>query len=232
MKNVLLLRSGSDGDYQTELDKVGWSSRSISPIQKQLINSSQLAKALDESFDGLILTSRTAVEAVQQVRTEVTWPIFVVGEATGRAVRKLLEHQEIIGEDSGDAVRLAPQIIEFFDRPANLLHPGATRMIGGLKEKLAESSIVSNHIPVYETTSRDSQDLVKALSNVEHIDAVVYFSPSGVNSARSLVSQRWPKAQEIAIGISTAKALDNCLVCQHPNARGESVFFLLDLTSF
>ena len=232
MKNVLLLRSGSDGDYQTELEKVGWSSCSISPIQKRLINSAQLASAFEKNFDGLILTSRTAVEAVHQVRTSISWPIFVVGEATGRAVRKSLDHKEIIGEDSGDAVRLAPQIVSFFERPANLLHPGATKMIGGLKEKLAESSIVSNHIPVYETTSRDSQDLLDALSNVGHIDAVVYFSPSGVNSARSLVFQRWPEAKEIAIGISTAKVLDNCLVCEHPNARGESRVYLLKLTTF
>ena len=219
MKTVLLLRSGADGDYTFD----GWDAHSISPIQKSLINLDLLETELkNDDYAGVILTSRTAVEAVKAKRIDIDVPIFVVGEATGRAVRSLLNHGEIIGENSGDAVRLAPQIIDYFQtrKDIRLLHPGATKMIGGLGEKLVESGIVSNHIPVYETTSRPEEQLTQDLDNLSQIDAVVYFSPSGVKSARHLVRQRWPDAREIAIGISTAKSLDSCLICKDPNSKG------------
>ena len=158
MKTVLLLRSGADGDYTFE----GWTAYSISPIQKSLINLDLLeTKLKSDTYAGIILTSRTAVEAVKAKRTEIDVPIFVVGEATGRAVRSFLNHGAIVGENSGDAVRLAPQIIEYFQtqKDVRLLHPGASKMIGGLSEKLADSGIVSNHLPVYETTSRPEEQL-------------------------------------------------------------------------
>ena len=223
MKTVLLLRSGADGDYTFE----GWTAYSISPIQKSLINLDLLEIELNnDTYAGIILTSRTAVEAVKAMRTDIVVPIFVVGEATGRVVRSSINHGVIVGEKSGDAVRLAPQIIDHFQnrKDVRLLHPGASKMIGGLSEKLADSGIISNHLPVYETTSRPEEQLSQDLDNLTKIDAVVFFSPSGVKSAQHLVRQRWPSASEIAIGISTAKSLDNCLICKDPNAKG-NIFY-------
>jgi len=176
------------------------------------------------NFSGLILTSRTAVEAVAKAKFAVEMPVFVVGQATGRAVRELLKEKvEIIGEGSGDAVRLAPMIVDYFkgqSSPVNLLHPGATKMIGGLADKI--KPIKSLHVPVYETLPRYRAELEEELSKIDHdFDACVYFSPSGVHAARDVISARWPRAREIAIGRSTAQALDDgCLVCADPNPTG------------
>ena len=225
MRKVLLLRSGTDGTYDDLA--TGWSSVSVSPIEKKLINIDQLRLELANNYDGIILTSRTAVQALNNANVKVNekWPVFVVGGATGRAAREL-GLVDIVGESSGDAVRLAPQIIAYFDqtRSIRLLHPGATKMIGGLHEKLQPANIESIHLPVYETTSRQEDELSGDLAKLKEIDACVYFSPSGVKAARHLVKTKWPNAREIAIGNTTAASLDDSLVAKDPNAKGNLPF--------
>ena len=226
MKNVLLLRSGDQiGEYGACCP--GWRATQMSPIRKSFINLARLRDTMQNgSFCGLILTSRTVVEAVAKTKVAVEMPVFVVGQATGRAVRELLKEKvQIIGEGSGDAVRLAPMIVDYFkgqSSPVNLIHPGATKMIGGLAEKI--EPIKSLHVPVYETSSRDRAELEAELSKIDHdFDACVYFSPSGVQAARDVIRARWPRAREIAIGQSTAQALDDCcLVCTDPNPTGKN----------
>ena len=226
MKNVLLLRSGDNlGAYASSMPP-GWAVNQISPIRKHFINLPRLADTIKSTdFDGMILTSKTAVEAVSQTQVDFTGPVFVVGQATGAAVRQNLNSiTEIIGEKSGDAVRLAPMIIDYFNgqsEPVNLLHPGATKMIGGLAEKIAP--IKSLHLPVYETCPRDRAELEAELDKMSstEFDAIVYFSPSGVNAARDVIRTRWPRARQIAIGQSTASVLDSCLVCKDPNPAGK-----------
>lgn len=150
-------------------------------------------------------------------------PLFVVGKATGLAARDA-GFANVIGEGSGDAVRLAPIILSHFEKSddlanVRLLFPGAATKIGGLAAKIAPISVVD--VPVYQTAGRSADDISKELARIPApCDFVVFFSPSGVAAAMDLVRKHSPDAQLIAIGPTTAKFLPNSLISKTPDAAG------------
>jgi len=235
--NVLFLRSGTDDAYTEAAVRAGWKAHTISPIVKCFINEQALVDELthvETRYCGIIMTSATTAEAIVRATAATTVaaaaaiPCFVVGAATARAARTA-GYGDPIGCETGDAQRLAPVITEYFaeqtgeqHKLVKLFHPGASKMIGGLAELLAAHNISTRHLPVYETTSRSTDDLDQELKRLQslRVDAVVYFSPSGVKAAQHLVRSRWPGAREVAIGSTTARALDSCLIAQHPTAEG------------
>jgi len=147
-------------------------------------------------------------------------PVFVVGKATGAAARDV-GFNNIHGENSGDAVRLAPIITEFYKNALSktrLLFPGAKTKIGGLAEKIHPIEVVD--IPVYETTSRSPAELKSELSDIPVVDFVVFFSPSGVNAALDVVKLHSPNSKCVAIGPTTAKYLEGPIVSKTPDVTG------------
>lgn len=149
------------------------------------------------------------------------YKIFVVGKATGEAARNA-GFKNILGENSGDAVRLAPIISDAFQENKSkikLLFPGAATKIGGLAEKI--SPIIVVDLPVYETLSRSEEEIKSELENIDHFDFVVYFSPSGVTAAKKSILLHSPNARVIAIGPTTAKSLEKPLISVTPDVEGE-----------
>jgi len=231
MTHVLFLRSGKDDSYEKLASDAGFKCFSFSPIEFVFTVESlqvQLAEHLTR-YSGIVFTSPRAIQAFSSVLNETGFspanyskPVFVVGKATGKAARNL-GFSQILGENSGDATRLAPVIAEypFTTTRAELLFPGATKLIGGLEKLLIPHNIALHIIPVYKTLARTENDLRGEIDSInEEIDVVVYFSPSGIDSVHSLVSERWPNIQTIAIGNTTGSCLTNSYIAKSPNPEG------------
>ena len=102
-------------------------------------------------------------------------PLFVVGKATVAKAEKA-GYKTILGKDSGDAVRLAPIILEYYKdklSSTNLLFPGAKTKIGGLAQKIAPLTVVD--VPVYETRSVDPLKIRVELSKIPVLDLGLFF---------------------------------------------------------
>jgi len=224
-KRILFLRSGTDDSYEKASRDLGFESHTINPIQKEFINIDKLAKVMAAlEFDALVFTSQTSVEALARMNPQelpLTLPVYVVGKATAQCARNL-GFKNVIGEKSGSSKNLATVILSENKTQSRFLFPGASKLIGGLKEPLETAGHHLEIIPVYQTTSRAQNDLQDEINQIDLVDVAVYFSPSGVDSIHHLISNRWPNIRTIAIGQSTAKSLpaDKCEIAPSPDLEG------------
>lgn len=159
---------------------------------------------------------------IKKVDFDRSKTVFVVGRATGAAARDA-GFSSVLGEDSGSANRLAPIIIDHFAgadaSSTRLLFPGAKRKMGGLTEKISPIEVVD--VPVYETCGRPREELAAELSKIPIVDFVVFFSPSGVKAALEVIKSHSPSSKLVAIGLTTAKFLDNPIVSASPEVQGK-----------
>ena len=225
VKRILFLRSGTDDSYENASRDLGFKSHTINPIQKEFINLEKLAtKMASMEFDALVFTSQTSVEALAHIKPQelpLTLPVYVVGKATAQCARNL-GFKNILGEKSGSSKNLAAVILSENKTQSRFLFPGASKLIGGLKEPLEAAGHHLEIIPVYQTTSRAQNELQDEINQIDIADVAVYFSPSGVDSIHHIISNRWPNIRTIAIGQSTAKSLpaDKCEIAPSPDLEG------------
>lgn len=225
VKRILYLRSGTDDSYEKATRDLGFKSYTINPIQKEFINLDKLAKTLATlEFDAIVFTSQTSVEALTLIEPQelpLTLPVYVVGKATAQCARNL-GFKNILGENSGSSKNLANVILSENKSQSRFLFPGASKLIGGLKESLETAGHHLEIFPVYQTTSRAQNELQDEINQIDLVDVAVYFSPSGVDSIHHLISNRWPNIRIIAIGQSTAKSLlaDKCEIAPSPDLEG------------
>lgn len=225
-KRILFLRSGTDDSYERAANEIGYQSYTINPIEKKFINIDKLAdKITSRGFDGFVFTSKASIEALSCIPDlnldSTLWdiPVYTVGKATAQCARTL-GFKFVHGEEAGSSKNLSNVILEQC-KPSRLLFPGASKLIGGLIEPLEAVGYQIEVLPVYSTTARDPIQLKIELEKLENqIDVVVYFSPSGVDSIQSLISDRWPAICSIAIGQSTAKMLADCIISPSPDVKG------------
>jgi uroporphyrinogen-III synthase len=207
---VYLLREPSSSDpYESALARRGFAVRFLPVLAFHFINQEQLIEALarPQNYGGLILTSPRAAEALAQGFAAISdkkplWmakPAYVVGPATAEKTRSL--GFSVIGQDSGDAERLAEQIESSRpDRPLLFLSGDRRREV--LPERLKQASIPVEERCVYETHLRDALDVPDG----EQPDWVVFFSPSGVEAVRNAGITFQASARIAAIGSTTAQA--------------------------
>ena len=225
VKRILFLRSGTDDLYEKASRELGFTSYTINPIQKQFINLDKLTEKLTTlDFDALVFTSQTSVEALSLISSQqlpLNLTVYVVGRATGQSARKL-GFKNILGENSGSSKNLANVILSENKTLTRFLFPGASKLIGGLKEPLETAGHQLEILPVYQTTSRSQNELQAEICQIDMVDVAVYFSPSGVESIHNLILDRWPNIRTIAIGQSTAKSLpaDKCEIAPSPDLEG------------
>jgi len=225
-KRILFLRSGTDDSYEDAANKLGYQTYTINPIEKKFINIDKLADRItSQHFDGFVFTSKTSIDALNCIpnlnldSNLLNMPVYTVGKATAQCARTF-GFKFVHGEEAGSSKNLTNVILEKCKCPSRLLFPGATKLIGGLKEPLEAAGYSLDVLPVYSTTSRDSNELKIELEKIDRIDVAVYFSPSGVESIQSLISDRWPAICSIAIGQSTAKMLADCIISPSPDVKG------------
>ncbi|XP_053634573.2 uroporphyrinogen-III synthase isoform X2 [Cherax quadricarinatus] len=225
MSNVWLFKSGekSDMHYTNTLTQSGFSPVNIPVLCFQFCNQGPLKTSLQnpQDYSGIIFTSQRAVEAVAEVylnlavRCHASWDekkIFVVGEATGKAVQNLLK-LTCIGQESGNAQQLIPIIIretKAFDKP--LLYPCGNLGKDELPRLLVNYDRDFKALTIYETSQHAQlkYTIQKLINAGQKPTYMVFFSPSGVNFALPILQSLNVDVtgiKIIAIGPTTNTAL-------------------------
>ncbi|XP_063592416.1 uroporphyrinogen-III synthase-like [Penaeus indicus] len=243
MSTVWLLKSSDSDDdrYADALSKASFVAVHVPTLSFKFTNHGPLKNALQqpENHSGIIFTSKRAVEAVTEIYKNLSvdchhsWSekkIFVIGEATGRAVQQHLKLSHI-GQESGNALQLAPIImreIVAFDKP--LLYPCGNLGRDELPKLLAQEDRDFRALTVYETQEHPQlKDAVsKHHSTGKMPSHLVFFSPSGVKFVLpklKSVGMSLTGVKIIAIGPATNAALvqENIpvhAVCSIPSPEG------------
>lgn len=220
---VVLFRSGDEADpYEEALRDAGYVCQSVPVLRFEFVNERELRNALEHprSYDGLILTSPRAVEALTMAMpwlpTEnVVWhakAIFAVGPRTASELRAI--GFDPTGEGSGSAEMLAEYVLHRdFERP--LLFLCGDRRRDTLPSRLRECGITLEELCIYE--SHERTDL--ALASRPSPDWAVFFSPSGVEAVQR--DQGWDltRLRIAAIGETTSEALRSKGISVHAVAE-------------
>lgn len=228
MSNVVLFKSESDGPdkFLRVLKNSQFSARSINCLSFQFKNILELTVKLKtpDDYEGIILTSPRAVQALGQVEEKAVYDDwksktnYSVGEATSLLAEKSLGIPTK-GQESGNAQKLSAIIIEEYKdkQPKKFLCPSGNLRLGILERNLNENSIFIEYVEVYETIPHPNlESSIKNLKN-EKNDYFVFFSPSGVEFSLKFFNQHGinlDNVKLIAIGPSTSKSLiENDLKC-------------------
>jgi uroporphyrinogen-III synthase len=210
-ERALLLRSGDESDpYEEALEADGFAVDSLAVLSFDVVHGEALRSALEHpnSYDGLILTSPRAVDALGDAlpwlpAENMLWhnkASFAVGPRTADALRSIgFEPQ---GEESGSAEMLADLICGLtFRRPLLFLCGNRRREV--LPDRLHEAGVDFEEICVY--VSRPRSDLNWPIGR--RPDWIVFFSPSGYEAVRQAHRANLGGARIAAIGATTAAAL-------------------------
>ena len=225
---VVLFRS-LNGDldqdpYVQAVKSCGFRVACVPVLDFQFINLDTLYKALCQPhlYSGLVLTSPRAVQAIEAATQRSDWrdthgfswsqlPSFVVGQATAAAAKNL--DMKSVGQDSGNAEKLVPQILRDIPTCSQpLLFPCGNLSKEILPKALADNAVELTTLTVYETGAHQglTQCLRKVIENEGPPLFVVYYSPSGVNFTWPVLYQIGLNPENIgliAIGPTTEQAL-------------------------
>jgi uroporphyrinogen-III synthase len=205
--HVLLLRTPREPDpYVKALDDAGFSARCVPVLRFEPVGRAALAERMQQPHDyaGLILTSPRAAHALRDLDLAV-WrdhPTFVVGPATAAEAANL--GLRPVGKEAGSAADLADVIAaRSFDRP--LLFLCGDRRRDALPNRLRATKTAFDERVIYRTVG-DADGLPEAVER-QRPDWLVFFSPSGVETADVLAGPSWNRIRKAAIGPTTADAL-------------------------
>jgi len=204
---VLLLRSPREPDpYVAALESAGFTAQCVPVLRFEFVGRDALAERIQrpEDYAGLILTSPRAVEALRDFDL-AAWrdhPTFVVGPRTAGEATKL--GLRPVGAESGSADDLADVIIAHsFEQP--LLFVCGDRRRDTLPDRLCAADVTFEEVVVYRTLG-DADELADTVERMQP-EWLVFFSPSGVETAEVLAGPSWNRIRKAAIGPTTAEAL-------------------------
>jgi uroporphyrinogen-III synthase len=186
----------------------------ISFVQVEPIREDNLkAELLELSGHRLtaVFTSVNAINAMADVfaKGKPDWNVYCLGNATRQAVLQYFDESQVKGI-AHDGAGLAAVIKA--DLVPDVVFFCGDKRLDALPEFLYKHDIMVREIVVYKTKETPEQ-LVK------HYQAVMFFSPNGVNSFFR-VNKLWPHTVLFAIGQTTAGALKSR--CQNEIIVGET----------
>lgn len=169
---------------------------------------------LDKCYDLLLFTSKNAVKSVLKNKKKLS---VIKGReclCVGKQTRKFLKKKEFkVLAQAENARELGKLIVKDYNNRSFTFFSGSLRR-NELPQLLAEHEIVFNEIEVYETVFKSYTINVKT-------DAILFFSPSGVQSF--LKENQLEEQDCFCIGKTTAKALEdkteNCIVAPQPSVE-------------
>ena len=202
-KFTLIIRPQPDADRD-----VGWLNRYgvpalASPVMTGAsLLSSSLAHDLDEpgdlgdpaDFNGIIFTSRHAVDAVAKAANASAWipkPAFVVGSATAAAAKQAGFRNIIIGSGGGaglvEPIRQAVANTDHVNpQKANLLWPSAREISFDMTAALHRHNVAVQRLSAYQMTANANfTPPVRAALSKNCISAVIAMSPRSIQILRA-----------------------------------------------
>lgn len=217
----------AEDEYELAMRQIGIPDVHHVPLlQFKFENESTLLQELsdDDKFEGLILTSPRAVEAIARVAPMQLidrWSRkqnFTVGPKTAvRAhvaglTRKL--HQEVPGNSRILALSIVKQLEERYSREIRFLMPCSCIARDELPDILREHGFTLTTVPAYDTKPAiDSHGRLSAAITTAASEKVliVFFSPSNVNAvSQHLKTAKFEKEIfYVSIGQATSAALES-----------------------
>ena len=157
----------------------------------------------------LAITSVAAAELLSAYFSDVTTPIYAVGDTTAKAA---LQHGfQNVRSAKGDVLTLADLIANVAD-PAGgrLLHLGSEEVAGDLVETLRVRGFCAEHVAIYRV--REATTLLPATISAfreDEVSGVLFFSPRSARTFVRLVNlqqQTFSLRRVTAVCLSTAVA--------------------------
>lgn len=130
-----------------------------------------------EGFQGLLFTSANGVRAFARLSRRRDLPVYVVGDATGRAAKEAgFAQPQVAGGDVESLALLVRQ--NCVPEAGSFLHIAGTVTAGNLSGQLAERGFVAQRLPLYE--ARRASRLCEAVQSAwraGRMRAVLLYSP-------------------------------------------------------
>lgn len=217
MKKVVLFKGASE-EYQKVFTDNNYDVIFVEPLQFTYINLDVLKEKLEkDGYDGLVLTSPRATEAVSKCWDPskfVLWNtkrVYTVGHASSRKITLLLG-LEALGATTGNAENLAKVIVRENDKNSSFLFPCGNLRSETLPNILETSGMTIDAVTVYETKENENlrHDLMEL--NKSELCCMVFFSPSGceyIHRQLQTFNNRLSNLPHFAIGNSTAHKIEN-----------------------
>ena len=210
---LILFRTPTDEDaYETLFQQHGWDVRSIPVLAFTYTNQETLKASLSASasFGGIIVTSPRAGDLLATTLSadpglRERWqekPIFCIGERTASQLFQCGLTPRIA--DRADSIGVAQQVVEQAVAGRWLFICGKLRR-EELPAFLTLAGVPFEELHVYETHPRINLNL----HELDAPDCVVFFSPSGVDAAKDAWPQYWSDTKKAAIGMTTARAIED-----------------------
>lgn len=219
MKKVVLFKSVSE-DYEKAFNKNNYEAIFVEPLQFIFVNKDDLNdKLLQKDYDGLILTSPRAIEAVSKCWDPtkfVIWNtkrVYTVGDASCHKI-KLLLGLEALGTTAGNAENLSKIIMGENSDTSRFLFPCGNLRSEVLPATLQSKGITVDSLTVYETKENENlrNDLMELNNSASNPCCMVFFSPSGceyIHRQLQTFNNRLFHLPHFAIGNSTAHKIEN-----------------------
>ncbi|XP_028172724.1 uroporphyrinogen-III synthase-like [Ostrinia furnacalis] len=218
MKKAILFKSASD-DYVKAFTDCNYEVIFVEPLQFKYINTEELKEKLQQKYDGLILTSPRAIEAVSKCWDPskfVSWnarKTYTVGDVSRQKITLMLG-LEALGATSGNAENLAKIICNENPKSSKFLFPCGNLRSETLPNTLESAELSVDAVVAYETVENENlqQELVELNESEEEPYCLVFFSPSGceyVHRRLKTFSNKLSSIPHFAIGNSTAHKIEN-----------------------
>ena len=164
--------------------------------------------SLNSDFMGVLLPSQRAVAALAQCQAPAT-SYFTVGTATATALHTATGIEAcIVGSQGMD--HLTDILLQRLGSARKLLYLCGDNEQSLPRAKLEDSGVEVQQCVCYTTVGVSPEELRPALRALSPPQACVFFSPSGVRAVAQS-GELWPSTDLLAIGSSTAKALQEVL---------------------
>ncbi|XP_034835058.1 uroporphyrinogen-III synthase-like [Maniola hyperantus] len=218
MKKVVLFKSVSE-DYESAFRSHNYETVFVEPLQFEYLNLQELRYRLqDKSYDGIVLTSPRAVEAVSKCWAPskfAVWNskrVYTVGEASAHKIKSLLG-LEALGGTAGNAENLATLIAKENNEGSKFLFP-----CGNLRSEILPNILHSKQMSVDAITVYETKENEKLRSSLQELNdrvlpcCLVFFSPSGceyIYRQLQTFNNKLSNLPHFAIGNSTAHKIEN-----------------------
>lgn len=231
---VLLLRSADANSapdkYQQIFSAAGVDVRSVSPIGFEFFDLLKLYQSIQKptEFSGIIFSSPRTVQAVKLcieqhssldewstsgLKSEwARYPAFSVGTSTSAEAENI--GFQTVGSDSGNAENLIQVIFQKIQpNEPPLLFPCGNLRRDVIPKSLEKRAVNFTPCTVYRTCAEPhlKENLQKMMKENGIPDAVVFFSPSGVQFSKHVLEEveigPSSKCKFFAIGLTTEKAM-------------------------
>lgn len=219
MKKVVLFKSASE-EYSKAFSEHDYESIFVEPLHFEIVNAQQLStQLLRRDYDGLVLTSPRAVEALAQCWDPtkfVIWStkrVYTIGEACCKKI-KLQLGLDALGMTAGNSENLGKMIIAENSATSKLLFPSGNLCLETLPTMLQAKGMNVDTLTVYETKENEHlrADLMELNSSEKNPCCMVFFSPSGceyIHRQLQTFSNKLYHLPHFAIGNTTAHKIEN-----------------------